>query len=730
MRAVREVGRSLDAMAVAADEFGSIQVSPPLLTSPDAGFHFDLSRTAKTYFEEAKSEVTSGSAALEQVVQGLSAGLAAQADITQVMGGAQQISEFLATTTRRDRKRSLLDEAVEQQFQADLARAQKLTNETERLDAIARAQKARADAFSAPENLPAFPSANEESIPGKASGVAKQPTEARAVLADPKFKDFQKLFQEGAPLPTLNNRAALNKAAGDVATEAIFRLLGNPAQAQAFTGRRVAFGVVEVTVNPGWRTQSGYAAEVSVLTDYEYGSARTQVLTRVLKDPAIPLPVRVKLADDAYLVQPDFGTPTPSTEDLRRARALDAAALQRMIPAQMQWTPSDNQGAHKPIVFAISPFSDIEVSDQASSLRRRDEFALNLGLVLRYFGAQAEAEVIEQHVRDRQRDARSRTVSAAVSTFSQGTMVGFQIGPRYQAIGDPTANRQKAANVLGRQSFPSLLLFGFNPEDIFPKIAGADTGTWELLEPQLAMTQVPAWRRMDRPGFFLPDPRFDEVRKLELSVRHNQAKIATECALITLGLKPTIQARESALKYQIFGSQSKLVILSPEELVPLPQGAPEEPPVVLASVPTRIAIHKVGEVHSVAIIGRALDQISTDKIREMDGNADVVVKHASADALHLELTIRNAVPLVFSLPVKLGSTWPPGMELYSRPLVVSEANPRPQPLRPVLRARSNSSDPARTRERTVEISPEVTEKELQAAQEALEILKTHEPDPK
>ncbi len=199
---------------------------------------------------------------------------------------------------RRRLKQGLVDDALERQLQADVAAAEAVTDPVERLKALAAARDRYATNYVAAAEAPTFPTAAGDSLPGSAAGLAKRPTDLVETFAEPKFRNFQGLFGEKTPKPTLSNRAALGRAAGDVATEAIFRVLGQPEKATAFTGQKVIFGVVEVTVNPGRKTQEGYLADVSVLAEYHFAPARPEVVHRFLKDEKVPLVLRRRLAID------------------------------------------------------------------------------------------------------------------------------------------------------------------------------------------------------------------------------------------------------------------------------------------------------------------------------------------------------------------------------------------------------------------------------------------------
>ena len=122
--------------------------------------------------------------------------------------------------------------------------------------------------------------------PAAANAAAKDTTEARAALSDPKFAEFGAMLKDLKP--TVSNRSALITAAGDKAVEAIFRVLGKPGEAQRFKDKAVVFGIAMVSVNPGWRTREGFAADISVQVEMGLQPARPATLRRYLATSSIP----------------------------------------------------------------------------------------------------------------------------------------------------------------------------------------------------------------------------------------------------------------------------------------------------------------------------------------------------------------------------------------------------------------------------------------------------------
>src|SRR5262249_46928609 len=160
--------------------------------------------------------------------------------------------------------------AAEKQFQADLLRANQETNAVLQTELIARAHSNYAVAYPAPTNVPNFPTAGEvnSSLPGLSSNRIGRP-EIKSVLTGDTFTTAGKLIDDALKSnpPTINNRMALNIAAGDVATEGVLNLLLSPGQAGKLTGKRVLFGVTMVSINPGRKTRQHYAGDITADAD-------------------------------------------------------------------------------------------------------------------------------------------------------------------------------------------------------------------------------------------------------------------------------------------------------------------------------------------------------------------------------------------------------------------------------------------------------------------------------
>jgi len=172
-----------------------------------------------------------------------------------------------------------------------------------------------------------------------------------------------------------------------------------------------------------------------------------------------------------------------------------------------------------PLVAAVSPMADAQALDLESSIRRQQELALRIQLALTYSGLNAQADLFGKYARQMQQDAQSRTAMVATNAYSlAGGSFGFQVGPRFTAA--PGSIRKPAAYMLDRQSFPTLLIFGMDQDDIRPRVKLIrlnDTQVrCDVLEPQIKLTSSSHWLRMDETiRLGMSDGHVSNYRRLE-----------------------------------------------------------------------------------------------------------------------------------------------------------------------------------------------------------------------
>lgn len=673
----------IDQLACIAEEYGFTTISVPILSHPDERFEFDLNRPAEDYFASAKSEVQGSAGFFEQVVQSLAAGVSVQLDPTQVAAYAERVQQFFRDRKRHQdqdqqrieiagEKRAVAEsryERARQEHAEAMARAgresdpqvaQNLRNDANA--AFDTAEKAwltaldeYRDAVAPATSVPAFPTASgPDNTPPPAEGVARQPTEARAVLADPKFRDFGGLL--GDTPNTVPDRTALITAAGDKAVEAIFRVLGKPEKAQEFAGHTVLFGISTVSVNPGWRTRSGFAADVNVKVRVGLQPARPETRQAFLHDDRVPWSVRLAILDQ---------------DELRSERWSSLAAMHRphtpdTLPGHYggsdrrdfvrgRWGNGKRlQGVVR--VAAVSPMTEVQTLDLASSYRRREELALRLALSLRQAGFAGQAEAFEQFVKDRQLDVETRDAVASVSSYSTEDLYGFQIGPRLTALGDVTANRPVPEYELTRQTFPVLLIIAIDTSTAFPQLvpvpdkracAGAATRL-ELVEPYIHFTETKSWTPLSpcAARYRLSDSKLLQMSDA-LAGSSASDSLATGAGVKPAQLQELYESRVEPLKAKVFGTKSS---------IPVPVSAmfPQVTPSIVSVIPAAVTLEQ-GEgakTQRFTILGSHLSQLDLTKLRVDTGQVRIVSPPVLVgDAIQVGIDIHAAEePLLLSLP--------------------------------------------------------------------------------
>jgi hypothetical protein len=262
--------KDLDPVAKGLDDWGTASMSNPLLTTPDSAFSFDLKRSGQDYYNDARNDINGGAGiSQEQALQSLS--------------GLQ------------------FKDNVEQNLQASAA--------------LASGGVAGLLAVDKPTTAPAI-----------ASNVLPTTLPSSSVFSAEKFAAFQALLQ-GSNL-VLDDRTAIVLASGNKATQDILAYLTGPTTTAKFKDKLVLLGTAMVSVQPGSRTYTGYAAELVITTDYEPELARQDLVTQIPVSDRIELYKRclVKNWQDAKK-PPEGVSQTDATSGYENARANFAKVL-------------------------------------------------------------------------------------------------------------------------------------------------------------------------------------------------------------------------------------------------------------------------------------------------------------------------------------------------------------------------------------------------------------------
>ena len=183
------------------------------------------------------------------------------------------------------------------------------------------------------------------------------------------------------------------------------RQMANPREPE-IAPYRVDFAIVQVSVNPGWRTQQNYVADCSA-TCY-YANQRGDG----------------ELGDGKTIAE---------------------------------WPNGNSRNAPAPKVFAVLPLLDAQTLDLQNSQSQVLNLIFKLAAQYPSSAAQINFKQLLQFVRSYTRSASSSTPLTVTNSYSSGSTFGFRIAPSFTAILDPAARRSGSANRMIATSFPVLV---------------------------------------------------------------------------------------------------------------------------------------------------------------------------------------------------------------------------------------------------------------------------------
>lgn len=331
--------------------------------------------------------------------------------------------------------------------------------------------------------LPEEPAVGDALKAAKAA-VADIPAVTRAKIEDLGDNSFATSTRPKDETTAFPARSRLIETAGNKTIQEIFNFLGDPAAALVFKDKPVLMGVATVSANPGWRTRRDYDGQVDVQATYSWVEARRETLERIVQQPQL-FPPGMKAVAEAHLASGTWPRPDASVGN---AHAVPKPELDFSTSA--------------PLVMAVSPLMERQALDLTSSRARQDEMALFLSASLARSGLKGQAEVFDKFVKLRRQDVATRSVLPVLNAYNTGGGIfGFQFGSRLDALDKPGSRNPKAAQQLGKQAFPVLLMFGFTRTDIAPKLA-VEKGTVRIYEPEIELVQTTRWSRQEKRGVF------------------------------------------------------------------------------------------------------------------------------------------------------------------------------------------------------------------------------------
>lgn len=690
---LRKVSKALEKAQSHIDEYGTLQMSAPVLTYARSNdFQFALRYGATNYFNDAKTSVQGRAAGLEQVFQSLMLQAKGEMDPTVMAAYAEALKGYQQQAGLHALQQNALFTSARLDLDAALANAATNTSLTASNQAVAQAHRAFAQAVYGTNGAPAFPTAE-----GFNGNLPSAPTNFLSLLTDTNYGrlvGFLPFLSLNSNQPTdlkIPNRSAIITAAGDNAVEAIFRTLGDSSIEGNFADKEKFFGLTMVSINPGWRTQKEWAGEVVLSAELEFRPARTEVVRRIVQN-------KTGWPDDVVArISKDYGFTDTDSQESEAEKKLEAqdvppqramqlskfftkpSALESVVsnfntvvPLHLQLKPE-----YKPVsVSVVSPITDNETLDLSSSYRKQTEFAMALSFALRYAGARGEASAFEKFAKSRQFDITSRTPLTAVNAFSsQGGVFGFQIGPRVRALEDPASKKSDPANILERQTFPALILLGTSPGNIEPRLKLSTnetnkTKTIVVHEPYIVLRQMRRWVPMKRAFFSGRDwyrpsdwfhPRLSEGERLSTVNLLENARESVKCLdwkATSFGWTndpgATLFQRLDYYEEQLIGSLDRIT-LPAERIVPDAQAPTPLRVAQISSVkPSSVILRRGSDgnpeplTNLFILEGQNLDALRPASVKTLATNASATNKLASETALAVETVISSAAhPLVF-----------------------------------------------------------------------------------
>lgn len=482
---VKRNAEALDRMAAKLNEYGTVGMSAPLIMTPDKSFDFEVKKGPEEYFNDAKAEVQARAAALEQNVSLLGLSVSANIDTTKMAAYAEQLRnydseriDYLRQRTERDRALNVAtaanNTAAQLRRDAMLKAAEQIEDPQQKAEAQAKALDEYAKALTAnagtAPTAPTYPTAPAPTAQGVQGDASKGAPQAQNVIPETykKFVEPGKLLGE-SPTVTSTNRSALIMAAGDTAVEGILHAMHGSTTPAKLLGRQKLFAAAMVSVTPGWRTRSDFAARLTVRPKLRFEPARAEVTEHFLAQ-----------------LNKVGGTTSNCGEGAGTTTYKDKVALPKVNSPQLKTLEMPAA------ISAVSPMTDTQHLKLSNSLRERKERAIQLAIALQSAGLDAGAKLFYEHLKDLEKDVLSDNREVPITATATGSQFGYEIGPELWSQTDPSANKPKPGYRLVRQSFPTLILLSFDDEQLKPRLK-CEAGEVSVVEPHLYIEQTRRW---------------------------------------------------------------------------------------------------------------------------------------------------------------------------------------------------------------------------------------------
>jgi hypothetical protein len=683
---------AMDAMSQREAEWGTMSISAPQLANPGTIFQFNLSEGPENFYNDAKNQIQGRAAEFQQSINSFGLGVNFSLDTSVAMSALAQVQQFQQATAQsalqqsiQNQKQAAINSAALAQYNQAMATAATQDPAIQQQTINTAIQNLQQQMITTSPTTQPFPS-----LPTPTTAPSNQvtrPSELVSQFASPAagqaFTQFQQLASNPTA-PVISDRDAMISAAGDNAVKAMFSVLGDPKLADTFRSKRVLFGVVNVSVNPGWRTKKNYAADVAMETNYDDVAARASVYEWFINNPRVPVKCRLRVAMDQSLTFPKdhlatqvvadaldcliekivdhvLGhTSSPREITLEDLSDSDQKKLQKTIgdppiPPQYAFDASSNGG---PLVSAVAPMTATQNLQLQSSYRNQQEVALQIALQMQLMGQTVAANAFERYAKNLQQDFATATVNVTANSYSTAGMFGFQVGPQLRAIEQAQAGAYSGpAQVLERQSFPALIIFGFEANDITPKLRKNEDGKYELREKQVHLLAASNWVPTDD-RLYGDRSRPSETERFQLEYWINKYQARLAFADIPSSMNEFIGARVNAAKDRMMGSGCHFSL--PQEII-----APPTHPKVTQIQPAMVDASTTDPI-TVLLAGQDLDSIDLTQIGILGGGTiQPGTAQLLGNAISLQVKLSSPSRLIFQLPTISGDV------IYTAPQLVA-----------------------------------------------------------
>jgi hypothetical protein len=533
-----DAAKDMDAVSARLEQYGTITLSAPLLVraandgSPSV-FEFKLTKDADAYFHDAQNNIQGKASAFNESIADLEVQARYGSDSTVASAYKDQLAERRAAVTAASAAQAKSADAAKAKYDAAIAAANAETDPTARATKTATAvDNYRADLkdiYPAPSAPP-----TQSALPNPTATIST-PTISGTSSLSATQNPYALLSALGSSAPTITDRAAIIGAAGDNTVAGIFRVLGDPGKELSLSGQQAFFGVTMISVTPGRRTERSFFGNVSVVANIQLRKAEIgevkNFLERWQRDYSLTADVETRIACDSDLSRTcTSGTP-PAVEvlDLVTSKTrqdptttsrsiVSAADAYEKLPATLKGGVQSSDGhltgscmasslqlgescylantEDLPTVAAVSPMTDAQVLDYGSSSRDRKQVALDLAATMQSAGYSAAARVFAQYAKQMESDAISRAPQNFVAAYSSGHVFGYEIGPGFTALADPTSGKAESGQTLQRQSFPALIIVGIKPDLAQTKVylvGTKDNQKLLVVTPAIYLVQACRW---------------------------------------------------------------------------------------------------------------------------------------------------------------------------------------------------------------------------------------------